>query len=62
MNSRVDLIIGALALVWSGTALLYIRKHPDKLTGITYSKFRLLCFGIMALGLAMLAAGPFIKR
>jgi hypothetical protein len=63
MNAlRIDLALGAFAVLWPGIALLYMRKRPEKLTGISYRQFRSLWLAIMLLGGTILLAAPFVRK
>ncbi len=63
MNAlKIDLVLGGFAVVWPAIALLYMRKRPEKLIGMSYRQFRVLCLAIIILGVAILVAAPLVRK
>jgi len=58
----IDLLFGASAAIWGIVALLYIGRRPEELSGMSHKQFRILCFGIITVGIVILVAAPFIRK
>jgi hypothetical protein len=59
-NALVGIVIAAFGAIWGTVALLYARKHPEKLTGMDYRTFRLVIGAAIAISLVSLVAIPLI--
>jgi hypothetical protein len=49
-------MICAFAAIWGTVGLLYVRKHPEKLTGLDSRMFRFVCSAVIGLSLFGLVA------
>lgn len=61
-NALTGVILGAFNVSWAVIALLYFRKHPEKLTGVSYRRFRIFCFAFIALSLGLCVAAPLVLK
>jgi len=61
-NALLGVIIGVFCVGWGATAMLYIRARPEKLSGMSYPRFRQLCFFIIVPGLSRSVFAPFALR
>ena len=62
MNALAGIVISLFGATWAIVALLYVRKHPEKLTGMNYRTFQRLCIAIIVICLGMCATIPFVLR
>jgi hypothetical protein len=58
---EIDLALGMFSVLWATLAWMYMRRHPEKLQGMSYEQFRKACVSIILIGLVLLGAAPFIK-
>ena len=59
---RLDLAVGALLLVNGLVALFYVRKKPEKLSGLNQKQASWLCFGVLAAGAVIMVLSLLAKH